>query len=104
MICVYFLFYVSFLIDDSSSKTKSKRTGRTSSNASRLVEQQKSKYNNQKFSGQNGLNKQTTKTEQPSNNIRVNEDGSTLGVYMTMDELSELVKAVKENAKRMIKH
>lgn len=42
---------------------------------------------------QNGSSKQTT------NKVQVNDDGSTLGVYMTMDELSELVKAVKENAK-----
>ena len=73
------------------------------SNASRLVEQQKGRINQQKLPVQNGTNKQTTRTEQPSNKIRVNEDGSTLGVYMTMDELAELVKAVKDNAKSKTK-
>ena len=72
------------------------------SNTNRLMEQEKSKTNNQKPSGPNGTNKSTTKTEQPSNKIRVHEDGSTLGVYMTMDELAELVKAVKDNAKSKI--
>jgi hypothetical protein len=86
-------------IDDSSTKTKSKRNSRTISNTSRLIDQQKSKINNQQSSTQNGNNKQTTKTEQSSNKIRVNEDGSNLGVYMTMDELAELVKAVKDNSK-----
>jgi hypothetical protein len=49
---------------------------------------------------QNGTYRQTTKTQQSTNKTQGNEDGSTLGVYMTMDELSELVKAVKENTKR----
>jgi len=68
------------------------------SNASRFVEQQKNKINNR-----NGTNMQTTKPEQSSNKLRVDDDGSTLGVYMTMDELAELVKAVKNNAKSKTK-
>ena len=55
--------------------------------------------NNQKFATQNGMNKVVTKTEQSPNRVQANADGSELGVYMTMDELSELVKAVKENSK-----
>ncbi|CAF2658289.1 unnamed protein product [Rotaria sp. Silwood2] len=85
--------------DESSTKSKSKRNSRAINTASRLAEQQKSKINNQKSPIQNGTNKQRVKTEQSGNKIRVNDDGSTLGVYMTMDELAELVKAVKENSK-----
>ncbi|CAF0947908.1 unnamed protein product [Rotaria sordida] len=85
--------------DESSKKTKSKRNSRATNTASRLTEQQKTKINNQKSPIQNGTNKSRAKTEQPTNKIQVNDDGSTLGIYMTMDELTELVKAVKENSK-----
>lgn len=51
---------------------------------------------------QNGVNKNGNKNEQTTSQIRVNEDGSTLGVYMTMDELADLVKAVKENSNSKI--
>jgi hypothetical protein len=64
-----------------------------------LLEQQKDKINNRKLPVQNGMNTQTTKPEQSSNKIPVNDDGSALGVYMTMDELADLVRAVKSNAK-----
>ncbi|CAF4680983.1 unnamed protein product [Rotaria sp. Silwood1] len=86
--------------DESSKKTKSKRKSRAINTANRFTEQQKTKINNQKSPIPNGTNKQKTKTEQSTNKIRVNDDGSTLGVYMTMDELAELVKAVKENSKK----
>jgi len=80
-------------IDNSTTKTnKSKRTSRMMSNGSRLVEQHKSKSNNQKSLPQNATNR-------PTKNVPIDEDGSSLGVYMTMDEIAELVKAVKENAK-----
>ncbi len=74
------------------------------SNANRPIEPQKNQLNNSKAPVQNGTNKPATKTEQPANKARVNEDGSTLGVYMTMDELAELVKAVKDNAKSKTKN
>lgn len=57
--------------------------------------QQKSKINTSKFPQDNRSKGQTG----TNNKVRVDEDGTTLGVYMTMDELSELVKAVKDNAK-----
>lgn len=92
-------------IDTYAPHARSKRTGRTMSNASRLVEQQKNRMNTSKGpSTQNGTNKPTNKPEHSPSKTRTNADeASNLGVYMTMDELAELVKAVKENAKSKIK-
>ncbi len=85
------LFLLLFIVDDSSTKTRSKRNSRA---INRLSEQKtKTKYPTQR---------QPTRPEQSTHNKRVNEDGSGLGVYMTMDELAELVNAVKENAKSKI--
>ena len=92
------MFDSIIIIDGSSTITRSKRNSRPTNNTSRFTEQQKSKINN-KSPTQNGTNKQTTKAEQPTDKTQVNDDGSTLGVYMTMDELTELVKAVKESNK-----
>ncbi len=85
------------IIDNASTKTKSKRNSRATNHTNRFAEQQKNKNNNQ-----NGTTKESNKLEQSTNKVRVGEDGSTLGVYMTMDELTELVKAVKENSKSKI--
>ena len=90
-------------VDTYGSTARSKRTGRTMSNASRLVEQQKTRMKTSKTPAtQNGTNKPTTKVEQSPSKTRGNDEASNLGVYMTMDELAELVKAVKENAKSKI--
>jgi hypothetical protein len=85
------VFFTPIIIDDSSTKTRSKRNSR----AINRLSEQKTKINNPKYPPQ----RQSTRPEQSTHNKRVNEDGSGLGVYMTMDELAELVNAVKENAK-----
>ena len=73
------------------------------SNASRLAEQQTNRVNTSKLPAQNGTNKPMTKPNQSSSKTQGKDDASSLGVYMTMDELAELVKAVKDNAKSKIK-
>ena len=84
-------------LDENSTKQKGKRNSRTLSNAqtNRFNDQQKNKFSASKFPQDNRSKGQTGS----NNKVRVDEDGTTLGVYMTMDELSELVKAVKENSK-----
>ncbi|UJR37105.1 hypothetical protein I4U23_029809 [Adineta vaga] len=83
------------LIDDSSTKTRSKRNSRTIAPTNRQLEQ-RNKSNNQKYPE---TKRQPIKNEQSTNKKRVNEDDSSLGVYMTMDEIADLVNAVKENSK-----
>ena len=82
------------ILDNSSSRARTKRTSRASNHAPlrRVPEQEKSKASSRAYPMQNEPNPRAT------NKTHGIEDGSTLGVYMTMDELSELVKAVKENA------
>lgn len=87
------------VVDAYATNTRSKRTGRTLSNASRLAEHQTNRVNTSKLPAQNGTNKPTTKPNQTSNKLQGKDEAASLGVYMTMDELAELVKAVKENAK-----
>ncbi|CAF0869001.1 unnamed protein product [Didymodactylos carnosus] len=103
---------------ESTARTsKQKKTNRSVNNTNHLATADKSKQlntNNNNTNDSNDQEKNTTlkqtkqQQQQQSNRAEkektqpktgVNEDGSSLGVYMTMDELSELVKAVKENAK-----
>ena len=92
------IFWVkSFLninVDDSSTKGRSKRNSRAI-NASTRQFDQRNKADSQKYAEPK---RQPTKNEQSTNKKRVNEDDS-LGVYMTMDEIADLVSAVKENSK-----
>ena len=81
-------------VDDSSTKARSKRNSRAINTTTRQFDQ-RNKGDNQKHVEPK---RQPTKTEQPTNKKRVNEDDS-LGVYMTMDEIADLVTAVKENSK-----
>jgi hypothetical protein len=85
---------ITFSLDESPIKLKPKRNSRAI-NTTRPPEQPKPKPINQKTLSQNGPNKQTKKT----NKVTFNDDSSKAGVFMTMDEISELVKAVKENTK-----
>ena len=91
-----FIIYliITFSLDESPIKPKPKRNSRAI-NTTRPPEQPKPKPINQKTLSQNGPNKQTKKT----NKVTFNDDSSKAGVFMTMDEISELVKAVKENTK-----
>lgn len=88
---VYFLFINKFFLDESPIKPKSKRSNHPITTP-RLPEQPKSKPTSQKPLPQNQSNKQPKKT----NKVTFSDDKSTVGVFMTMDEISELVKAVKE--------
>lgn len=98
----------SFVDESATSKTRPKRNSRAINNANtnRPIEQ-KNKMTNQKSPSQNetkaNVGKPTTKPPTTSK-MRDNEDGSTMGVYMTMDELAELVKAVKENATSKLRY
>ncbi|CAF1002790.1 unnamed protein product [Adineta steineri] len=85
-------------IDNSATRAKSKRNSRAINTISRQSEQ-KNKINNQKYPTEYETKRQPNRTEQPTNQKQVNEDNSKLGVYMTMDEIADLVNAVKENAK-----
>jgi hypothetical protein len=81
----------------SKSKRNSRTIGKTPTN--RFTEQQSNEAESQKFSNEYRTNQLTAKEQRSKTKVQIDDDGSTLGVYMTMDELSELVKAVKENAK-----
>ena len=81
-------------VDDSSTKAKSTKNSPTINTRTQQFDQ-RNKGDNQKYVEPK---RQPTKTEQPTNKKRVNEDDS-LGVYMTMDEIADLVTAVKENSK-----
>ena len=71
----------------------------TNAQSNRFNDQQKNKGNPSKFPQDN-----RSKGQGINNKVRGDEDSSNLGVYMTMDELSELVKAVKENTKSKFNH
>ncbi len=43
-----------------------------------------------------------TKPTKKANRVTFNDDNAAVGVFMTMDEISELVKTVKENTKAEI--
>jgi hypothetical protein len=64
-------------------------------NPTHLPEQPKSKVTSHKPPVKNVSNKQTKNT----NKVVVNGDDATIGVFMTMDEIAELVKAVKDTSK-----
>jgi hypothetical protein len=78
--------------DESSAKPRPKRNSRVIA-TTRLPEQPKPKPINQKPPPHNLSNKSMKK----ANKVTFNDDPSTVGVFMTMDEISELVKAVKES-------
>ncbi|CAF0956448.1 unnamed protein product [Adineta ricciae] len=86
-------------IDDSSTKARSKRNSRAINTTTRQFDQ-RNKGDNQKYVEPK---RQPTKNDQSTNKKRVNEDDS-LGVYMTMDEIADLVTAVKENSKNDSNH
>jgi len=86
-----FLFINKFFPDESPIKPKAKRNTHPIITP-RLPEQPKSKPTSQKSLPQNQSNKQPKKT----NKVTFSDDKSTVGLFMTMDEISELVKAVKE--------
>ncbi|CAF1226435.1 unnamed protein product [Didymodactylos carnosus] len=95
---------------------KTKKTNRAMINNNRLLVDDKTKSlntsnTNNNTPGKNAILKQSkqqqpnrTEKEKNKTKVHVNEDGTSLGVYMTMDELSELVKAVKENSKENEQH
>jgi hypothetical protein len=84
-------------LDESPIKSKPRRNSRTI-NPTRPPEPAKPKPSSQKSLPQNFANKQPKKT----NKVTFHDDSSPVGVFMTMDEISELVKAVKENTKAQI--
>ena len=81
-------------VEEGAGKSKGKRNSRSNnqSQSFRLNEEKKGRMNNQR-------NSNDQRPPQSNGKVQVKDDGSNLGVYMTMDELAELVKAVKENAK-----
>ncbi|CAF3506044.1 unnamed protein product [Rotaria sp. Silwood1] len=81
-------------LDESSIKSKPKHNSHAI-NAIRPPEQSKLKPSSQKPSPQNPSNKQTKKKHK----VTFSETGSSAGMYMTMDEISELVKTVQESTK-----
>ncbi|CAF4526191.1 unnamed protein product [Rotaria socialis] len=81
-------------IDESSTKSRPKRSG-PAMNATRPPEPPKSKPSSQKPPSQNQTNKVTKKKQK----VTFSEAGPTAGMFMTMDEISELVKTVQETTR-----
>ena len=91
----------SYRLEDGAPKSKGKRNSRSNNQTQsfRLNEEQKSRMTNQRNSNDQRPPASMSRPPQSNGKAPVKDDGSNLGVYMTMDELAELVKAVKENAK-----
>ncbi|CAF2211967.1 unnamed protein product [Rotaria magnacalcarata] len=81
-------------IDESSTKPRPKRSG-LATNATRPPEPPKYKPSSQKPPSQNQTNKVTKKKQK----VTFSEAGPTAGMFMTMDEISELVKTVQETTR-----
>ncbi|CAF1205768.1 unnamed protein product [Rotaria sordida] len=79
--------------DESSIKSKPRRNSHTINTNHPPIEQPKSKPSSQKPISQNLSNKQTKKKHK----VTFSETSPTAGMFMTMDEISELVKATQEN-------
>ncbi|CAF4172442.1 unnamed protein product [Adineta steineri] len=89
--------YFEDILDESSvqPQVKQKRNSRMINTTRLPPEQPKPKPTSQKPVPQNIPNKQPKKT----NKVIVNQNDSSVGVFMTMEEIAELVKAVKDAPK-----